>query len=147
MQRGWPWKPTSFKTMNKTFKIVTTIFYNKNNEILLVKRANETFKGTWGLVGGKVKEGEDEVSANARELTEELGLNNVKADYLGEIELFEPGHAFVHIFKTEYKGEQLIPDQSEIELYGFFDREEIKNLVLAPNHSQVIDLFFENAKA
>eukprot|EP00638_Chattonella_subsalsa_P005573 CAMPEP_0117758768 /NCGR_PEP_ID=MMETSP0947-20121206/15604_1 /TAXON_ID=44440 /ORGANISM="Chattonella subsalsa, Strain CCMP2191" /LENGTH=227 /DNA_ID=CAMNT_0005579077 /DNA_START=167 /DNA_END=850 /DNA_ORIENTATION=+ len=44
-------------------------------EFLLVKRKKEPGKGKWSLPGGSIKVGERTVSAAARELHEETGLN------------------------------------------------------------------------
>lgn len=56
-------------------KLNVILVYNKEeNKILMCKREKEPYKGKFNLVGGKVKQGEDEVSAAYRELEEETGI-------------------------------------------------------------------------
>ncbi len=128
--------------MSKILNIVTTILYNSQGEILLLKRANDAFKGGYGLPGGKVKDGEDIRDANVREHHEELGIRLKSNNFLGKFELLEPGHATVHVFYEELNSYKIIPDKKEIEEYGFYNIKDIKNLKLAPNHWTVIQRFF-----
>ncbi len=128
--------------MNKTFQIVTTIFYNNKNQILLIKRANVDFAGAWGLPGGKVEEGEEVDSANKREHKEELGIENLDAKFVKKFEFFSPGHAYVYLYCAELNSEELRYDEREVEKYAFYNQQSISNLKLAPNHREVIDYFF-----
>lgn len=53
------------------------IVYNKEkNKILMCKREKEPYKGKFNLVGGKVKQNEDELHAAYRELQEETGITS-----------------------------------------------------------------------
>ena len=48
------------------------LIYNSNREkILMCKRSKEPFKGLFNLVGGKIENGEDGLSAAYREMIEE----------------------------------------------------------------------------
>lgn len=54
-------------------RAVCAIILNKDNEILIVSRKNN--HSSFGLIGGKVDEGETYVEALIREIKEECGLN------------------------------------------------------------------------
>jgi len=53
---------------------VIIVFDEKEENVLMCKRAKEPYLGKYNLVGGKVEEGEDLLSAAYRELQEETGI-------------------------------------------------------------------------
>lgn len=55
-------------------KVAVAALVCRNDEILLVQRANEPFRGLWTLPAGFVDAGEDPVEAVIRECQEETGL-------------------------------------------------------------------------
>ncbi|MFD2602832.1 NUDIX domain-containing protein [Flavobacterium suzhouense] len=71
---------------SKIFVTVDAVVFRKSNagnELLLIKRKNEPFKGKWALPGGFVDEGEDLAVAAKRELLEETGLVVGSLEQLG----------------------------------------------------------------
>ena len=64
----------------KTIKAVVAILYAKNNTQILItkRRKNQFMPNYWELPGGKIKTGEDEEDALARELQEELGIKTLR---------------------------------------------------------------------
>jgi len=51
--------------------------------VLLIKRANEPFKGLWAFPGGFVDQDESLEAAVARELEEETGLKGIRLEQIG----------------------------------------------------------------
>lgn len=63
-----------YKKYKPPFLSVDAIVLNNQNEILLMKRKIEPFKGLWGVTGGHVEYGETAEKAILREVREETGL-------------------------------------------------------------------------
>jgi 8-oxo-dGTP diphosphatase len=67
-----------------------------DGRVLLVRRANAPARGSWSVPGGRVEPGEDDVTATAREVLEETGLEVTVADHVGTVERDAPdGSVFV----------------------------------------------------
>ena len=64
-------------------KPTTALICPKNDSILLVKRALEPEKGSWGLPGGFIEKGETPEAGAARELLEETNLKGKVKQILG----------------------------------------------------------------
>jgi 8-oxo-dGTP diphosphatase len=76
--------------------------------ILLVRRANEPFAGSWALPGGFVEGGERVAAAAARELAEETGVQAAALELLGIYDT--PGRdprgptvSIVYVWLTEHE--------------------------------------------
>ena len=75
-----------------------------SREILLIRRKNDPFRGTWALPGGFVDEGEDLPDAAMRELAEETGI---KVSSVNQLRAFgkpgrDPRHHTVSIAFTAH---------------------------------------------
>ncbi|MBI5159206.1 NUDIX hydrolase [Candidatus Micrarchaeota archaeon] len=55
--------------------VVDAVVFNGENEVLLVKRGTEPFKGWWAIPGGFMEFNETAEQAVAREVKEETGLD------------------------------------------------------------------------
>ena len=56
---------------------------DEHGRVLLARRANEPFKGSWDLPGGFLEEGEHPLDALRRELMEETGLEVEPLEFVG----------------------------------------------------------------
>ena len=61
----------------------------KNEQILLVRRANQPDAGRWGFPGGKIDFGEPILAAAERELLEETGINGQALRVLTAVEALD----------------------------------------------------------
>ncbi|MCB0053102.1 MAG: NUDIX hydrolase, partial [Caldilinea sp.] len=72
-----------------TVDIILFVFQQDQLRVLLIRRANDPYKGKWALPGGFVGEQENLYDAALRELKEETNVSNV---YLEQLYTFgEPG--------------------------------------------------------
>ncbi|MAG73696.1 hypothetical protein CL620_05230 [archaeon] len=86
----------------------------KNNQVLLLKRGEEPFKGKWDLLGGYLDKGETPEEAIKREIHEELGIEGFMIDFVKTF----PGTA-------EWKGKQF-PILSHLFIVQLVEEPEIK---------------------
>jgi len=65
-----------------TVDIILFVFQEEQLRVLLIRRANDPFKGKWALPGGFIGEHEDLYDAALRELKEETNVSNVYLEQL-----------------------------------------------------------------
>ena len=109
----------------------------ENEEILLIRRGREPFKGRWALPGGFVEYGETTESAILREVREETGLETEIIRLLGvysDPDRDPRGHTVSVVYMLRRKGGNLKggDDASEARLFSLdslpemaFDHEKI----------------------
>jgi 8-oxo-dGTP pyrophosphatase MutT (NUDIX family) len=102
----------------------------RGDRYLVGRRPNEKrHGGLWEFPGGKVLEGESRLSAAARELDEELGLEVVSLGAL-LLTVEEPGSPFViEFFETVAPGTPNAREHTDI---GWFTPDELVRMELAP---------------
>lgn len=100
---------------------VDVVIKSTGGEYLLVKRANEPFKGQWWVVGGRVHKNETLEQAVLRKVKQEIGLTIQTLEPLGyyedrfeknSIKLDSPLHAVSVVFSA------VIDDQQVLRLDG-----------------------------
>jgi len=113
----------------------STVVLNKENEILLQRRADS---GDWGVIGGALELGESLEEGAKRELYEEAGLRSDNMKFIdilsGEDMYYKYPHGdeiynVVAVYETrEYSGTPFINDDETLELRFFNPKEPIKEL-------------------
>ena len=99
------------------------IMFTDGKSILLMKRNDGDHVGTWGIPGGKAKEGETEIGNATRETKEETGLTSMPGQRFGSFERknsnFKYTTFFYHVSKPfEIK---LNKEHSEYKWVSFSD--------------------------
>lgn len=120
------------------FRVACVLEYN--NKIILHKGIHDDF---WNLVGGRIKAGEDSLSALKREMKEELNLNIEDAKLINVSENFfnydnKDYHEIMFVYyckldACEFADRQdfCALDNSTI-IYHWYTRDEIKDLNCKP---------------
>lgn len=73
-----------------TADFIPTRVNNGTREFLLGLRAEEPFKGTWFVTGGRLNWGETTPVACKRHLERELGITNIEPVYIGQVSVINP---------------------------------------------------------
>lgn len=111
----------------------------KNQQILLVKRKNQPFKGKWALPGGFVEYGEKTEDTVIREVLEETGLKtkiNQLAGVYSDPDRDPRGHIITVAYILDIIGGELVAgdDASDVK---FFNVKELPDLSF--DHSKIIN--------
>ncbi len=115
-------------------------FFKTGTRLLLIKRKNEPFKGSWALPGGFVDIDEELADAAARELAEETGLLNVPLEQMhtfGKVGRDPRGRQITIVFMgIATEGINKIKAGDDAAEAQWFDIEELPK-DLAFDHSEV----------
>ncbi|MCK6539719.1 MAG: NUDIX hydrolase [Anaerolineales bacterium] len=93
-------------------KVAAAVLVIQDGFVLLVRRANEPFRGLWTLPAGFINGGEDPAQAAERECLEETGLS-VRVTRVYDIvpgREHPRGADFVIVYRAEVLGGELKPD-------------------------------------
>ncbi|MCC7119341.1 MAG: NUDIX domain-containing protein [Anaerolineales bacterium] len=105
-------------------KVAAAVVVEKDGRVLLVRRANEPYRGLWTLPAGFINGGEDPAQAAMRECLEETGLCvDVKAviDVIAGRE-HSRGADFIVIYQAEIvSGELLAADDADAAEWFTYD--------------------------
>ena len=90
-------------------RCVGAIITDGTGRLLLIQRGHEPEEGRWSLPGGRVRPGESDPEAVAREVREETGLHVEPGRLIGEVERPGPGGTIfdIHDYAASVSGGQL----------------------------------------
>lgn len=110
-------------------KEVVTGIINKDNKILMIKRAKNEGNLLWAFPGGKVEEGETKEEACIREIYEETGIKVQIQKILGE-RIHPDTEVKITYFLCNYlSGQITIMDKTEILDIAYMNKNEFYNCI------------------
>jgi ADP-ribose pyrophosphatase YjhB (NUDIX family) len=110
-------------------KVAAAVLIEEGNRVLLVRRANDPFRGLWTLPAGFINGGEDPAEAAQRECLEETGLS-VRVTRVFDVisgKEHERGADFIIVYCAEVIGGQLSP-ADDADAVEWFERERLPPL-------------------
>ena len=130
--------------MFKMRKATACIIKNNKEEVLLQKKTLDypVYPGGWTFFGGQVESNESVNNAITRELKEEIGIKiSPKFLFSSNYPLNNKPNE-VHVFLAS------LNDLSKISLkegagFGFFSKEELKDIKLTPDAKVILNKFFK----
>lgn len=119
---------------------VDAIIMCNNERIVLIRRKNNPFKGSWALPGGFVEYGETVESAVLREIKEETGLEIELKGIIGvysHLDRDPRGHIITICYKAQKTGGELKADTDASEVICI-RKKNLSTYQLAFDHEQII---------
>jgi 8-oxo-dGTP diphosphatase len=113
-------------------KVAAAVVVEKNEKVLLVRRANDPCRGLWTLPAGFVDAGEDPARAAERECLEETGLQ-VRVTALLDVVAGQEHSRGAHILII-YRAEVIsgtLAANDDVDRASFFHRNELPILAFA----------------
>lgn len=138
LQCGWVYYPQ--------WKVSSGCLVEKNNALLLVKRATEPWLGCWYLPAGYVEIDETPVQAAFRETKEETGLT-VNVQSLFGVYPFDDdprGKGILILYRAEVTGGRFTSNL-EISEIGYFSPSAIPEPLTGAGHSAAINDWIMNS--
>ncbi|MDD3984908.1 MAG: NUDIX hydrolase [Methanobacterium sp.] len=128
---------------NPLLTVDIVIIHNKS--VILIKRKNPPYKGSWALPGGFVEYGETVESAAIRETKEETGLNIILEDIIGiysDPKRDPRGHIIFICFLGKKISGKLIADTDAVDV-KYFSINKISTINLAFDHKKILEDAFK----
>jgi ADP-ribose pyrophosphatase YjhB (NUDIX family) len=118
----------------------------RDGKVLLLRRANDPYRGSWDVPGGFCDGAEHPMHAAERELAEELGLACRATTYIGAwLDVYgepAPDGIQTHCITSAYlvaledPGAEPRPNPEEADGYGWFDLDELPGDLAFPDHAR-----------
>jgi 8-oxo-dGTP diphosphatase len=119
----------------------------RDGRVLLVRRANDPYRGAWDIPGGFCDGHEHPQDTARREVREETGLDvligdllGIWLDHYGEPRAGEPSTSTLNIYylAKARRVPQLAIDPDEVLEVGWFDRDELPSDLAFPDHAGAV---------
>jgi 8-oxo-dGTP diphosphatase len=98
--------------------LIVFCFLMKDDKILLIRRANEPYKGEITVPGGRKKRGESLKEACAREMLEETGYILKDMEFAGVLHAYRPGDKMEYLSNyfvcRDFEGELRASEEGEL---------------------------------
>ena len=127
-------------------KDVSCGIVDKDNKVLMIKRAKKEGELLWAFPGGKIENGETSEQACIREVFEETGLNVSIIELIGERIHPNTGIKIAYYLCKYESGEIRILDKNEILEIAFKTREEFSRDVKTDIYEPVKKYIMKNIK-
>jgi 8-oxo-dGTP diphosphatase len=138
---------------NQGIHVITNIFTVDHGivKVLLIKRNNEPYKGSWALVGGALYNNEDLEVGALREIKEKSGIDNIEL-YLSSVHGKVNRSPIMRMVAISYIG---LIDINKVNILKktnkttdacWFDINDVKNMDLAYDHLEIINSSLEELK-
>ena len=114
-------------------EVAAAVLERADGSFLLAQRpAGKVYAGYWEFPGGKVEEGEPVARALEREISEELGIQVVKAyPWITRVHTYEHGTVMLHFFRVvEWRGEPAAREHKAL-VWQRFDRPAVAPMLPA----------------
>ena len=117
-------------------KVAAAVLVEQDGRVLLVRRVNEPFRGSWSLPAGFVDSGEDPARAAERECLEETGLVVHASGVLDVVagREHERGADFVIVYRAKVVEGQLAPGD-DADAVDWFSYKKLPELAFAATRS------------
>lgn len=125
-------------TRDKSPSLAVDVLIEMNGRLVLIKRKDEPFKGSWAIPGGFVEHGETVEEAARREAEEETGLKVELTDIIGvfsEPDRDPRGHIISICFGAKRQGGDLRPASDAADVKVF---KEVPWSNLAFDHGKIL---------
>ncbi|MBD2846759.1 NUDIX hydrolase [Paenibacillus sp. IB182496] len=115
----------------------------RENKLLLVRRAQEPGKGFWTNPGGYMEQTETIEETVCREVREEAGIEAQVRRIVGLRDQPRSIHNVYIAFAMDYISGEPRPDMTEVDAAGFYSRDEMETMHVAPFTRWLAQMAFE----
>lgn len=140
--RGMCTKCGKLNFMQHKVGIAAVVF--KNNKLLLLKRAQDPWKGYWNLPAGFLEYEESLIDGVIREVFEEAGLNVDVTGLRHVVKYWDDprGHGIVLFYDCKILDGEYIPNDEVLEM-KYFSMDELPQEIAGAGHKEMLDLLLK----